>query len=77
VILNDIRNDHGKEATAYLTEKFSQSGATVEYMPNDPHLAAGGIIDIQNELRKNSRLRLFEIAAALADKYVPEADRPR
>jgi hypothetical protein len=31
----------------------------------------------QNELQKNSRLRLFEIAAALADKYVPEADRPR
>jgi MinD-like ATPase involved in chromosome partitioning or flagellar assembly len=77
LILNDIRNGSGKDATTYLTEKFSQSGATVEYMPNDPHLAAGGIIDIQNELRKNSRLRLFEIAAALADKYVPEADRSR
>jgi MinD-like ATPase involved in chromosome partitioning or flagellar assembly len=77
LILNDIRNGSGKDATAYLTEKFSQSGATVEYMPNDPHLAAGGIIDIQNELRKNSRLRLFEIAAALADKYVPAADRSR
>jgi len=77
VILNDIRSDHSKDAAVYLTEKFSQSGATVEYMPNDPHLAVGGIIDIQNELRKNSRLRLFEIAAALADKYVPEADRPR
>jgi MinD-like ATPase involved in chromosome partitioning or flagellar assembly len=77
LILNDIRSDHGKDATVYLTEKFSQSGATVEYMPNDPHLATGGIIDIQNELRKNTRQRLFEIAATLADKYVPEADRPR
>jgi MinD-like ATPase involved in chromosome partitioning or flagellar assembly len=46
-------------------------------MPYDPHLAAGGIIDTANELRKKSRLRLFEIAAALADKYVPDADRPR
>jgi MinD-like ATPase involved in chromosome partitioning or flagellar assembly len=77
VILNDIRGDNDRDAELYLTEKFSQSGATVEYMPNDPHLAAGGIIDIQTELRKSSRLRLFEIAAALADKYVPEADRSR
>jgi hypothetical protein len=39
-------------------------------------LARGGIIDIDNELHKRSRLRLYEIAAAIADKYVPEADRP-
>jgi len=77
VILNDIRSNQEKDSTAYLTEKFSRSGATVEYMPRDPHLAAGGIIDIQNELRKKSRLRLFEITAALADKYIPESDRPR
>jgi MinD-like ATPase involved in chromosome partitioning or flagellar assembly len=77
VILNDIRGDHDKDAVAYLTEKFSHCGAAVEYMPHDPHLATGGIIDIQTEVRKSSRLRLHEIAAALADKYVPEADRPR
>ena len=61
----------------YLTERFSQTGATVEYMPYDPHLAKGGIIDTRNELRSKMRLRLFEITAALADKYVPDADRPR
>jgi len=77
VILNDVRNGRDRDAVAYLTEKFSQSGATVEYLPHDPYLAKGGIIDTQNELQKNSRLRLFEITAALADKYVPEADRPR
>ena len=77
VILNDIRDERDKDATAYLTEKFSQSGAAVEYMPYDPHLATGGIIDVGNEMRKASRLRLYEIAAALADTYVPEADRPR
>ena len=77
VILNDSRNGYEKDARDYLTEKFSQSGAAVEFMPYDPHLAEGGIIDTANELQKKTRLRLFEITAALADKYVPDADRPR
>ncbi|WP_328362567.1 MinD/ParA family protein [Mycobacterium sp. NBC_00419] len=77
VILNDSRNGYDKDARAYLTERFGQSGATVEFMPYDPHLAKGGIIDAQNELQKKTRLRLFEITAALADKYIPDADRPR
>ena len=76
VILNDLRDDRDKDALGYLTERFSRSGATVEYLPHDSHLARGGIIDIDNELHKRSRLRLYEIAAAIADKYVPEADRP-
>jgi MinD-like ATPase involved in chromosome partitioning or flagellar assembly len=46
-------------------------------MPYDEHLAKGGIIDAQHELHKKTRLRLFEITAALADKYIPDADRPR
>ncbi len=77
VIINDSRNGYDKDALAYLTERFTQSGATVEFMPYDPHLATGGIIDTAHELQKKSRLRLFEIAAVLADKYVPDADRPR
>jgi len=77
VVLNDSRNKYDADAWAYLTERFSQSGATVEFMPFDPHLAKGGIIDTQHELQKKTRLRLFEITAALADKYVPDADRPR
>ncbi|WP_059014824.1 MinD/ParA family protein [Mycobacterium sp. M26] len=77
VILNDSRNNYDKDARAYLTERFGQSGATVEFMPYDPHLAKGGIIDAQHELQKKTRLRLFEITAALADKYIPDADRPR
>lgn len=77
VILNDSRNGYEEDVRSYLSERFSQSGATVEFMPYDPHLAAGGIIDTQNELRKKTRLRLFEIAAAVADKYVPDTDRPR
>jgi MinD-like ATPase involved in chromosome partitioning or flagellar assembly len=77
VVLNDSRNKYDKEARVYLTERFRQSGATVEFMPHDVHLAKGGIIDTQHELDKKTRLRLFEIAAALADKYTPDADRPQ
>ncbi|KAA0105666.1 MinD/ParA family protein [Mycolicibacterium sp. P1-5] len=77
VILNDSRNNYDSDARKYLTERFSQSGASVEFMPYDPHLAKGGIIDAQHELQKKTRLRLFEITAALADKYIPDADRPR
>jgi MinD-like ATPase involved in chromosome partitioning or flagellar assembly len=77
VVLNDSRNKYDPDARTYLTERFGQSGATVEFMPYDPYLAKGGIIDTQHELKKKTRLRLFEITAALADKYIPDADRPR
>ena len=77
VILNDSRDQYDGEARAYLTERFAQSGATVEFMPYDPYLAKGGIIDTRHELKKKTRLRLFEITAALADRYIPDADRPR
>ncbi|WP_437339928.1 MinD/ParA family ATP-binding protein [Mycobacterium asiaticum] len=77
VILNDSRNKYDPDARTYLTERFRQSGATVEFMPYDPYLAKGGIIDTRHELKKKTRLRLFEITAALADKYIPDADRPR
>lgn len=77
VVLNDNHGKHDPQTRAYLTERFAAVGATVEFMPYDPHLAKGGIIDTEHELRKASRLRLFEITAALADKYVPDADRPR
>lgn len=76
VIINDNRGTYDKQALAYLTERFRQSGATVEFMPYDPHLAKGGIIDTQHELQKKTRLRLFEITADIADKYTPDADRP-
>ena len=76
VVLNDSRDGYDRDIRTYLTERFSSSGADVEFMPYDPHLATGGIIDTREELRKPTRLRLFEITATIADKYVPEADRP-
>jgi MinD-like ATPase involved in chromosome partitioning or flagellar assembly len=77
VIINHTNSAVDKDALAYLTERFSKVGATVEVMPFDPHLAKGGIIDTVHELKKKSRLRLFEISAGLADKYVPEAGAER
>ena len=77
VVINDSRNGYQKDALDYLIERFGQSGAAVEFMPYDPHLAKGGIVDTAHELQKKTRLRLFEITAALADKYIPDTDRPR
>jgi MinD-like ATPase involved in chromosome partitioning or flagellar assembly len=76
VILDDSRDNYDKEAVAYLTERFLQSSATVEFMPYDVHLAEGGVIDTQNGLNKKTRLRLFEITAGIMDKYTPDAERP-
>lgn len=75
VILNHHTSAVDKAAVAYLTEKFAKTGATVMVMPFDPHLAKGGIVDTVNELNRPARLRMFEIAAAIADKYVPETER--
>lgn len=77
VILNDSRNSADKESKNYLTERFEKCGATVEFMPYDPHLAKGGIVDTAHEVGKSASLRLLEITAGLADKYTPDADRPR
>jgi MinD-like ATPase involved in chromosome partitioning or flagellar assembly len=77
VIINHADAATDKDALAYLTERFTKVGAIVEVMPYDPHLAKGGIIDTVHELKKKSRLRLFEITAGLADKYVPDAGAER
>lgn len=77
VVLNDSRDARDEEARAYLTERFRQCGADVEFMPFDAHLAKGGIIDTVNELGAASRIRLLEIAAGLADKFSPDTDRPQ
>ncbi|WP_152665293.1 MinD/ParA family protein [Mycobacterium sp. UM_Kg1] len=75
VILNHSAPKADSAAVAYLTERFSKTGATVEVMPYDAHLAKGGIIDVPNEVKKKTRLRLFEITAGLADKFVPDTER--
>lgn len=75
VIINHCTDALDKDALAYLTERFTKAGATVEVVPFDPHLAKGGIIDTAHELKPKTRLRLFEITAAIADKYVPDSER--
>lgn len=77
VILNDSRDRYDRGVRRYLTERFSQCGATVEFMPYDPHLGKGGIVDVRYEATAATRLRVTEITAALADRYIPDAERPR
>jgi MinD-like ATPase involved in chromosome partitioning or flagellar assembly len=74
VILNDYRGGASKEARRVLRERFEKVAA-VEELPFDPFLAKGAIIDVRHELGKATRLRLHEIAARLADFYIPDADR--
>ncbi len=69
IVLNDSRNNYDSHARTYLTRGFEMSGLAVDFMPYDPHLARGGIIETQHALKKKTRLRLFEITAALADRY--------
>lgn len=76
VILNDSRNRANPNTRRYLTDLFTEAEIHSEYMPYDPHLAKGGIIDTKHGLRPQNRLRLFEIAAALADLHMHKASRP-
>lgn len=75
VILNDSRNHYNPDTRRYLTDLFTESEMNVEFMPYDPHLARGAIIDIQHRLRKKNRLRLFEITASLATQHHGRADQ--
>jgi MinD-like ATPase involved in chromosome partitioning or flagellar assembly len=76
VIINHSTEAVDPDAVKFLQDKFAKTGATVEVMPFDAHLARGGIIDVHDErrteLQKKTHKRLFEIAAKLAEKYVPE-----
>lgn len=75
VILNNSRNHTNPLARSYLIDLFTEAEIRAEYMPYDPYLAKGGIIDTQNELRPQSRLRLYEIAATLAEQHVRKSSR--
>lgn len=74
VILNNSRNHASPSARRYLTDLFTEAEIRAEYMPYDSHLAKGRNIDTRNELHPQSRLRLFEIAATLADQHVRKAE---
>lgn len=77
VILNDSKKLATKTSTSLLTERFTKFGVqAVETMPYDPFLAKGGNIDIKHEMQKETQLRLYEIAAKLAEYYMPDAERP-
>lgn len=74
VILNDSRNHYNPNTRRYLADLFTESEIRAECMPYDPHLAAGGIINTRDELRKETRFRLLEITAALAEQYTGRSE---
>jgi MinD-like ATPase involved in chromosome partitioning or flagellar assembly len=77
VVLNDSDGHADKRTRSVLVEQFSSRGQLVVEVPYDGHLRPGGVIDVDNELRRLTRRRLTEIAAAIAEHFVTTTDGPR
>jgi MinD-like ATPase involved in chromosome partitioning or flagellar assembly len=77
VVLNDSDGHADKRTRNLLVEQLSSGGQTVIEVPFDGHLRPGGVIDVDNELNPETRRRLVEIAAALAEHFPATTDRPR
>lgn len=80
IILNDNRGGVTSSDLSKLRDKFSAGNNKVVHMPFDAHLSRGGIIDVRNQVARGKKdstfVRLHEIAATLADFYIPDT-RPR
>lgn len=76
VVLNDSRNHYDPRARSYLTDLFTESEIGVGYLPYDPHLAEGGIIDTPGKLRGETRFRLLQITAALTEQHARGGEQP-
>jgi MinD-like ATPase involved in chromosome partitioning or flagellar assembly len=77
VVLNDVTGRTGRKLTETLVEAFSRhvGDNRVFVLPHDPHLAAGGVFDI-DELRPATRRRFLEITAAVAGYFTATVDAP-
>jgi MinD-like ATPase involved in chromosome partitioning or flagellar assembly len=76
VVLNDSDGHADKRTRSVLFERFSSRGQVVIELPFDPRLRPGGVIDVDNDIARNTRRRLIEIAAALAEHFVATTDEP-
>lgn len=79
IILNDNRGAATSDDLKRLRDRFAAGNNKVVQMPFDQHLSRGGIIDVRNQVAKGKNstyVRLHEIAATLADFYIPDT-RPR
>jgi MinD-like ATPase involved in chromosome partitioning or flagellar assembly len=77
VVLNDSDGHADKRTRSVLAEQFGSRGQTVIEILYDPHLRPGGVIDVDNELNRITRRRVYEIAAAIAEHFAAATDRPR
>jgi MinD-like ATPase involved in chromosome partitioning or flagellar assembly len=77
VVINDSDGHADKRELAMLIERFGGRGQKVIELPYDAHLRPAGVIDIQNEINRLTRRRLFELAAACAEHFAATTDRKR
>ena len=77
LVLNDTDGHADDRTRARLVEQFASRGQVVVQVPFDAQLRPAGVVDIDNEVNRVTRRRIFEIAAALAEHFAATTDRPR
>jgi MinD-like ATPase involved in chromosome partitioning or flagellar assembly len=77
VVLNDSDGHADAKARKLLAARFGSRGQVVIEVPYDAHLRPGGVIDVDHDISRETRRRLIEIAAAIAEHFAATTDRPR
>ena len=73
-VINAVRPRSGKVDMQKVVDHFSRRCRAVRLVPFDPHLEEGAEISLE-QLRRETRAALIELAAAVADGF-PGAKRP-
>lgn len=77
VVLNDSDGHSPKRDRALLVERFSKGGQKVIELPFDEHLRPGGVIDLVEDVNRNTYRALLKVAAACAEHFAATTDAPR
>ena len=76
MVLNDSDGHANQKTRAILNEQFASRGQVVIEVPFDSHLRPGGVIDVANEMAPTTRRSLYEIAAAVAERFADTTNGP-
>lgn len=77
VVLNDSDGHSPKRDRALLVERFSKGGHKVIELPFDEHLRPGGVIDLAEDINRDTHRALLKVAAACAEHFAATTDGPR
>lgn len=79
LVLNDSDGHADKRTRSVLARQFLDRGQQVVEVPFDPHLRPGGVIDVRDELARETRRKFLQIAATVANFFAarPESTRER